>query len=157
MTESDPSFRTKSMVPTTLERNEDPAPEEETADAYAAEEPAEEPPVGVLKKGRRKRLARLVRETLATDLGSTEPSADRPKPRRRLKVLEIFTWAATITLMAASAAFPSWTTGQPISLETGYDLSSISGRSDAWKAYAASDADLLVMVSPSRYGRRCRT
>jgi hypothetical protein len=91
---------------------------------------------GVVKKGVRKRLKRVV-EALAT---TTE------KPQEVFKVTEIWTWKQQV--LAQAELDPRWRKGSAISLETGFDLRTHEGQAAAWKMLEKELPDVLILACP---------
>jgi len=86
----------------------------------------------VMKKGARKRLKRAVKALL--------------QPEPQFKVMEIWTWTQQVSRQASQDE--GWTAAPAVSLETGYDLRTPSGRAKMWKLVEKEQPDLLVLAFP---------
>ena len=86
----------------------------------------------VMKKGARKRLKRVVKALL--------------QPEPQFKVMEILTWTQQVSRQASQDE--GWTAAPAVSLETGYDLRTPSGRAKMWKLVEKEQPDLLVLAFP---------
>jgi len=83
---------------------------------------------------------------MATDILKPDKLRQERQPRRRWKILEVFTWTMAITTVANRG----WEGCSPISLETGFNLYNRADRKRAWAQYVADDPDAAVCAFPCR-------
>ena len=110
--------------------------------------------MGVLQRGRKKRLQRAskgVADALTSESRRAEYKEPTNKtasraPRSHLwKFMEIFSWTLVLSREAASQG---WQVAPSISLETGYDLYTKSGRMRAWKQFITEKPDAVAVAWP---------
>ncbi|MED5528102.1 MAG: hypothetical protein VYC81_05540, partial [Actinomycetota bacterium] len=100
-----------------------------------------------LAHGVRKKLskcAEVLHGAFFEDARSLRSKVQR-RPLRRPRILEICTWTCMLTSVAVERG---WSGFSPISLETGYDLTTTRGRTDAWGYLNRVDPDLVVCAFP---------
>jgi hypothetical protein len=92
--------------------------------------------VGVLKKGVKKRINRVVEALMAA----------YESPTKAFVVTEVWIWKRQILREAEKR--PGWKAGTAISVETGFDLRTEKGQRDAWKVLESESPDLVVLAFP---------
>ena len=93
----------------------------------------------------------MVQEACATTskarrAASATSAAAKPPGRRKLKVLEIFSWAMVLSTLALSRE--GWTAGPVCSIETGFDLTTADGQCKAWQLLENEDPDVVTVAWP---------
>ena len=110
-----------------------------------------EPEVRTVTKGTRKKLMANLKNALeAFTAGAAEEPiiepvwhVDNSKSRRKFSIMEICTWTMMVTMVAAQRG---WTTWQPVTIETGYDLTTHAGIATAKHDIDKADPDVLVFA-----------
>ena len=104
----------------------------------------------VVKKGTRKKLLTNVKEALeAFEEGARDRPAPQPtwhvdnslKKRRKLSIMEICTWTMMVSMVAAARGWETW---QPITIESGYDLTTDHGINMAKHDIEKANPDVIA-------------
>ena len=77
---------------------------------------------------------------------TAKPRSEGKRPRRKFKVLEIFSWAMVLSTLALGRE--GWTAGPVCSIETGFDLTTTQGQTDAWQLLENEDPDVVTVAWP---------
>ncbi|CAK0857899.1 unnamed protein product, partial [Prorocentrum cordatum] len=106
--------------------------------------------VGVLQRGRKKRLQRTTRGVADALAAEAKRSVHKDPPTvksrsKRWKFLEIFSWTLALSCEASAQG---WQVMPPISIETGFDLYTRSGRARAWREVVDNKPDVVAMAWP---------
>ena len=106
----------------------------------------------ILTKGQRRRLlnaAQQIADTAALEVTSRSATMTRtPKatPRSRWRILELFTWSCMLSMTATERG--CWEAWEPISLESGWDVSTMAGQDKAMCYIQEVEPDLLMIAWP---------
>ena len=106
----------------------------------------------ILTKGQRRRLlnaAQQIADTAALEVTSRSATMTRtPKatPRSRWRILELFTWSCMLSMTATERG--CWEAWEPISLESGWDVSTMAGQDKAMRHIQEVEPDLLMIAWP---------
>ncbi|CAK0875126.1 unnamed protein product, partial [Prorocentrum cordatum] len=106
--------------------------------------------VGVLQRGRKNRLQRTTRGVADALAAEAKRSVHKDPPTvtsrsKRWKFLEILSWTLALSCEAAAQG---WQVMPPISIETGFDLYTRSGRARAWREVVDNKPDVVAMAWP---------
>ena len=108
----------------------------------------------VIKKGTRKKLAANIKDAIeAFEEGAKERPLPEPvwhvdkmamiKTKRRLSIMEICTWTMMVTSIAIQRGWETW---QPITIESGYDLTTNKGIEMAKIDIEKANPDVIVFA-----------
>ena len=106
----------------------------------------------ILTKGQRRRLlnaAQQIADAAALEVSSRSATMTRtPKatPRSRWRILELFTWSCMLSMTATERG--CWEAWEPISLESGWDVSTMAGQDKAMRYIQEVEPDLLMIAWP---------
>ena len=107
----------------------------------------------VLNKGQRRRLLAAAKtiqegaraETLEHEAYVVKPVPRTPGSKQRFRILEIFTWSCMVSLTAARMG---WEFLEPVTLESGWDLTCRETQDRAMQYIKEVSPDLLVVAWP---------
>ena len=106
----------------------------------------------ILTKGQRKRLlnaANQIADAAAIEV-SCKPAliarSTKPSVRSRWRILELFTWSCMLSITATERG--CWEAWEPISLESGWDVSTMDGQNKAMKYIQEVEPDVLMIAWP---------
>ena len=106
----------------------------------------------ILTKGQRRRLlnaAQQIADAAALEVSSKAARLTKtPKapPRTRWRILELFTWSCVLSITATERG--CWEAWEPISLESGWDVSAYEGQDKAMDYIKEVQPDLLMVAWP---------
>ncbi len=106
----------------------------------------EEAYYGVVKKGVKKRLKNFTQ--VATEEATKTTTPRTPRPHRKFKILEIFTWSIALSTIACSIG---WDVMEPVDLMSGWDLTKAGVRKKAYEYVQREKPDLVVVALPFTY------
>ena len=108
-----------------------------------------------VKKGARKMLIKNAKDTIAAYEEGIQERSNIPQPtwhvdkmkvkRRQYSIMEICTWSMLITTLAIAAGWTGW---QPITIESGYDLTTTRGINMAKSDVDKANPDVIVFAWP---------
>ncbi|CAK9106516.1 Retrovirus-related Pol polyprotein from transposon RE1 (Retro element 1) (AtRE1) [Includes: Protease RE1 [Durusdinium trenchii] len=106
----------------------------------------------ILTKGQRKRLlnaANQIADAAAIEVSCKSALIARntkPSVRSRWRILELFTWSCMLSITATERG--CWEAWEPISLESGWDVSTMDGQNKAMKYLQEVEPDVLMIAWP---------
>lgn len=127
--------------------DEESSEEDEYAQVLSAEVPGERE---ILTKGQRRRLLDATQK-IADSAATESEGKGRPMARARTRqpgawrLVEIFTWTCALTQVACQAG---WSTFEPVTLDSGWNLELRSDREKAFRYLQEIDPDVVVLAWP---------
>ena len=129
--------------------------ESETSHEDGPDEPSdgetdsEESRTEILNKGQRRRLLDAVQKATEAAEAEIKQKVPREKASRRRpgpwRILEIFTWTRALTQVACDKG---WSTYEPVTLDSGWDLENPGVQEKAFKYLQEVDPDVVMVAWP---------